>query len=430
MRTVLRLWRKTLGGFFLLACSYAPVGWAGWVDEERVPDNLALVYVVRDDAGSPGDAPVYLDGEYIEALPASTYLKLAVVPGPHAISTTATGPAALPLTATTDSRLYLKLQVEAEGTPQLSLLTATEGEQLLAGNRPLRNQVFVTDASSVDAGNQEAGGTDQEQPPPAAASDRGMRRLSPEMNAEIARASNQVSFGYGKLHQDYREFNDGLVPVLPAILDSETGSIDSVRLAYIGVFSRVYVQLNLNYSRGTTDYVGYLQAPGPVYTPFNTTTRNTMYDLIERAGYTFKAGDSMVVVPYIELGEYFWSRKIGVTTIYYGGAEEYSHLSLGAGAKLLYTPVRRLVVEVGAGGGYVLLAAMTTHGYDYKLGEKPYISGYASLDYRFVASWHLKASADYRKWQYGQSGIVGGAVEPHSESVQTQYLLSLGYDFW
>lgn len=429
MRTVLRLWRKALGVFSLLACSYAPVGWAAWVDEDRVADNLALVYIVRDDAGSLGDAPVYLDGTYIEALPASTYLKLAVVPGTHAISTTATGPAPMPLSATAGSRYYLKQQVEAGGTPQLSLLTATEGEQLLARSRALRSQVFVTDASLVEAGSQEAGGTDQEQPEPTDLRKPDVSRISPGMNAEIARASNQVSLGFGSLRQDYREFNDGLVSILPSILDSESGSINSFRLGYTRTFSRVYTQLNLNYSTGNTEYVGYLQAPGPVYTPFNTTTRNTFFDLIERVGYTIKTGDSAAVVPYVELGEFYWSREIGRTTIYYSGAEEYSHLSLGVGAKLLFNPVNRLVFEVGAGGGYIVLAGMTTQGHEFTLGDKPYLSGYASADYAFSGDWHLKASTDYRKWEYGQSDIVGGFVEPHSQTRQTQYLLSLGYDF-
>lgn len=380
MHTVLTSWRNTLGLFSTLACSYAPVGWAASIDEAQAARDPAFVYVMPRDAGGTGGAPVCLDERFIEAPQANTDVKTPVMPG----------------------------------MPQ---------------DRARRREVLAADESTVPDVNQGTDVTDQDQREPAASNGHDLRAGSPGINAEIARASNQVSFGYGKLHQDYREFNDGLVPVLPSVLDSETGRIDSFRLAYNGLFSRVYVQANLNYSTGDTDYVGYLQAPGPVYTPFTTTTRNTIFDLIERVGYTVRAGDSANVVPYIELGEFYWSREIGRTTIYYSGAEEYSHLSLGVGAKLLFSPVRQLVLEAGAGGGYVVLGDMTTQGNHYTLGAKPYLSGYASADYRFIENWHLKLSADYRKWEYGQSDIVANAIEPHSESVQTQYLLSVGYSF-
>jgi len=421
--TIIMSLRKVLAIFVVLACGYAPVGWAAWVDAGQVSDRLALVYVIQGDTGSFGDAPVYLDGKHIADLPANSYLKIAVVPGPHEISTAGTGRAAMPLNARAGSHYYLKQVVKADGMPQLSVLSDAEGQQLLAQNRALRNQVFVSDTSLVAAGNREAGVASQDR------RDRGLSRLSPGINSEIARASNEVAFGYGKLHQDYREFNDGLTPLLPSILDSETGRINSYRLAYIGMFSRAYVQLNLNYSSGDTDYVGFLQAPGPVYTPFNTTTRNSIFDLSERVGYTIRMGSPAALVPYIELGEYYWSREVGRTTIYYGGAEHYSHLSLGVGAKLLFSPVSHLVFELGAGGGYIVLADMVTQGDTFTLGAKAYMSGYTSIDYRFVGNWHLKASADYRKWEYGQSDVVGLYLEPHSQTKQTQYLLSLGYSF-
>ena len=381
MHNVLTSWRNTLGLFFTLACSYAPVGWAASIDEAQAARDPAFVYIMPGDAGSTGDAPVSLDERFIEARQSNMDVKMPVVPD----------------------------------MPQ---------------DCALRREVLATDESAVPDANRGTDSTNQDEREPAASNEHGPRAGSPGINTEIATASNQVSFGYGKLHQDYREFNDGLVPVLPGILDSETGRMDSFRLAYNGLFSRLYIQANLNYSSGDTDYVGYLQSfPGPVYTPFTTTTRNTIFDLNERVGYTVISRDSSVVVPYIELGEFYWSREIGRSTIYYSGAEEYSHLSLGIGAKLLFSPVRQLVLELGAGGGYIVLGDMTTQGNHYTLGQKPYLSGYASADYRFVENWHLKLSADYRKWEYGQSDIVAGAIEPHSETVQTQYLLSVGYSF-
>ena len=111
-----------------------------------------------------------------------------------------------------------------------------------------------------------------------------MTRKNPGINSTIVKASNQLAVGGGMLEQDYREFNDGLEPSLPAILDSESGRITSLRFSYTGMIHQLYVQANLNYSTGDTDYVGYLQSSGPpvTYTPFNTTTENRIVDVLAR----------------------------------------------------------------------------------------------------------------------------------------------------
>lgn len=329
--------------------------------------------------------------------------------------------------------LFPFLMLACTYSPDGFAASVNEGQRLPIQSRAMPEQVSMTDTfiSPVAETDTESTTADQDlrSEPATAGQQPGVARVNNGINPEIITASNQVSFGFGSLHQDYREFNDGLIAILPSILDSESGNINSYRLAYIGTFSRIYVQINLNYSVGDTDYVGYLQAPGPVYTPFNTDTRNTMTNLIERVGYTIRAGDSAAVIPYIELEENYWSRKIGRTTVYFSGAEEYSHLGLGVGAKLLFNPVHHLVFEIGAGGGYIVLADMVTQGDTFTLGTKPYLSAYASIDYCFVGNWHLKASADYRKWEYGQSDVVGSFLEPHSLTRQTQYLLALGYSF-
>ena len=257
-----------------------------------------------------------------------------------------------------------------------------------------------------------------------------MTRKNPGINPDIVKASNQLAVGAGMLEQDYREFNDGLVPSLPAILDSESGRITSLRFSYTGMIRQLYVQANLNYSTGDTDYVGYLQSSGPpvTYTPFNTTTDNQIVDILVRVGYAFRAGASVVLIPYGEMGNYMWERDVGPSTPY-GITEDYFHMNFSLGAKALYSPIDRLVLELGGGYGTTFFSTMTVDGYDYELGDKPYMSAYASLDYRFVTNWHLKWSADYRKWEYGQSDIVAGYLEPHSRTEQTQYLMSVGYNF-
>ena len=254
-----------------------------------------------------------------------------------------------------------------------------------------------------------------------------MARFNAGINPDIAAASNQISVGWGALKQDYREYNDGLTALLPSVLDSETGTVRGLRLGYTGMIRRIYVQTALDYARGNTDYVGYLQSPGPVYTPFNTTTRNTFFDLTVRVGYTFRAESLLVVVPYIEVGEHIWYRQIGPSTPYYSGSEDYVHLHIGPGVKLLLSPIDRLVWELGAGYGINTLSTMTTGGYTYTLGDKGNLSGYTGFDIRVAGNVHLKLNAEYRKWEYGQSDVQGGYLEPRSLTRQVRYLVAVGY---
>ena len=239
---------------------------------------------------------------------------------------------------------------------------------------------------------------------------------------DIVSAANQVYVGAGVLHQDYREFNDGLVPVLPSVLDSEEGNIITAQVGYSALTSFLYGQVQLSVSVGETTYTGYLVSPGPVYTPFVGPTDNNIVSLIGRVGYPFRAGARAVVVPYLEVGEFFWRRDIGYI-------EDYSHFLIGLGAKLLWSPVSKLVVEAGLGVGTTVSANMTVDGYDYDLGSEPYRNGYLAVDYRLHGRWHLRLSADYRDWKYAQSPVVAGFLEPRSETVHATYMLSAGYSF-
>ena len=249
------------------------------------------------------------------------------------------------------------------------------------------------------------------------------------VNPNIANATRQWTFGLGILNQNYSEYNNGIVPSLPAILDSETGDITSFRFSYTAMSNRLYLQAILNYSVGSTAYTGYLQSGSPVvFTPLTTKTSNNIFEILGRAGYAYNLSHSVVVIPYAELGEYLWIRDVGSSTPY-GISEDYFNFSLGVGAKALYSPADRLVLELGMGYGLNFLSSMSAGGYDFTLGNEPYMNVYASVDYRIDPRWHLILSADYRNWKYGQSQVIGGYLEPDSETTQRQYLVSLGYQF-
>jgi len=248
------------------------------------------------------------------------------------------------------------------------------------------------------------------------------------INPDFFRSSNQMSIQVGGLSQDYREFNDGLVPSLTNILDSETGTIPYLRVSYRALIRHWYTQVSFGYAYGDTDYVGYLQSPGPVYTPFNTKTTNSIYDFQFRFGYLFQVARPFALVPYAELGQYYWIRDVGPSTPY-GITEDYSHAFLGAGIRCLINPAERLVWEIGVGMATNFGSTMETNGYTYDLGDRSNLSAYTSLDYHIAGHWHAKVDLEYRRWEYGQSDVKGGYLEPRSETRQTRFFAGVGYSF-
>lgn len=250
------------------------------------------------------------------------------------------------------------------------------------------------------------------------------RAAGAALNGDIVSATNQLSVGLGVLHQNYREFNDGLNPALPEILDAETGNIPVLQVGYGAMLPFLYGQVALSIATGDTKYDGHLL--NPPYTPVMDTTANTMVDFIGRVGYPFRAGGHVVLVPYVEFSDHYWQRDVGYI-------EDYSHLTLGIGGKVLWSPTQRLVLEWGLGSGTTVAGNMSTGGDDYTLGDRPYWSTYLSTDVRLANRWHIKATLDYRRWEYGQSNVVatgtGYYVEPRSLTKQTSFLVSGGYQF-
>jgi hypothetical protein len=203
-------------------------------------------------------------------------------------------------------------------------------------------------------------------------------------------------------------------------LDAETGNIPVLQVSYGVMRPHIFGQVALNIASGDTTYDGHLI--NPPYTPVMATTSNTMVDFVGRVGYPFGAGSRVVLVPYGEFSFHYWERDIGYI-------EDYTHLAIGLGGKVLWSPAQRLVIEGGLSLGTTFLGTMSTGGDDFTLGDRPYWSAYTSLDVRLGARWHVKAALDYREWEYGQSDVVAGYIEPRSLTKQTTFLVSGGYNF-
>lgn len=239
---------------------------------------------------------------------------------------------------------------------------------------------------------------------------------------DITAAANQLRLGVGALHQNYKEFNDGLVGVLPSVLDSELGSIPALQLSASLLRERIYAELQVGLVYGSTTYTGYLQYPGPVYVPYVGKTDNFIFRAQGRVGIPFRPASILTLVPYVEVGDHFWRRDIGYI-------EDYSHYQIGVGGKILLRLAPGVVAEAGLGFGSTFLANMRLDGDDFELGSEPYRHGLLAMDIRLAGRWHLRLSGEYRDWQYEQSPVVSGLIEPRSESKQATYLLSVGYSF-
>lgn len=246
------------------------------------------------------------------------------------------------------------------------------------------------------------------------------------LNGDINAAMNRASFGMGQLSQSYKEFNDGLTSLLPSVLDSESGNILSARLEFSAISSdRFYFDARYDRSWGKTGYDGYLQQPGPIYTPIQTQTDNLIERWTVQIGRALPLGSQGAAIPYVDLGSFGWQRNLGVHTSY-AQTETYRHFFLGLGGKLLWSPVSRLTFEVGAAYGTNMSSSMTTEGIKYPLGNKPYLNAEAEVTYRFASHWLVMLSAEHQRWEYGASDWIAGALEPHSRSEQSQLLLSVG----
>lgn len=130
-----------------MAVYSAAVSVVAVADEAGVLRKGALVYVMQGDTGSFGNASVFVDGKYIDKLTAITYLTIAVTPGVHEISTAGSSRVSVSITTRTGGRYYLWQAITKDGNAQITALSETQGERLLAGSRPLRGQVFMTDST-------------------------------------------------------------------------------------------------------------------------------------------------------------------------------------------------------------------------------------------------------------------------------------------
>lgn len=249
-------------------------------------------------------------------------------------------------------------------------------------------------------------------------------------------AVDQQAFGIGQLHQNYREYNNGLSPGLGEILDREDGNITQLSYRLTIVRRRTLGNLAIDYARGDTRYDGHFLVGGA---PASDTTHNRILALRGDLGHVLWQGERGLVAPQLEFGYRAWTRHLDGS----GQEEKYTHMLLGVGVRAYYALTRKLVVSGLAFIGNTLDPSIegtaVFHWSAASLGTAPYRRIGLAMDYRLRGGWHIGLGADYVTWRYGQSapflatydnGAPAGLfVEPESRTAQTSYLMTVGHEF-
>lgn len=255
--------------------------------------------------------------------------------------------------------------------------------------------------------------------------------LSSVFSPGLLAVINESSFGVGLLHQNYREFNNGLSANIGEILDREDGNIAQLRYHTGGLYGAYLVHVTLDYAYGNTRYDGHLLSSGA---PASATTRNNIADIHFNVGYALFTGPHGVLAPEVELGYRTWRRHI----IESGQEETYGHTYLGLGLHGYYQLSPRTVIDLRYVRGQTINPSIqgtdTIYFGNSTLGSKPYTHAELGVDYRWGEVWHVGLRADYMAWRYGHSSnfvAVSGtkaflALEPDSKTSQTSYLLTFG----
>ncbi|WP_373035034.1 hypothetical protein [Sulfurimonas sp.] len=206
-------------------------------------------------------------------------------------------------------------------------------------------------------------------------------------------------------------------------LDSEKSDFDDIlglKLEYVKVLGSGYggsnessLGLSIDYSRGDSNYDGFLQSTSStILIPFKSTTENTIIDPKIRWN-EINRGKSYDVGVFTSLGYRYWERNLGSQ---YGYKEEYSWFYGDVGLKALFHDVNW---HIGFEVAYQLaykpqLHAEINGGLDFDLGNT---SGYyyeIPLSYDINKNYSLEVSYKVNHWDIDASNVVGGYQEPQS----------------
>ncbi|WP_157112389.1 hypothetical protein [Pandoraea faecigallinarum] len=254
----------------------------------------------------------------------------------------------------------------------------------------------------------------------------------------MLRANNQVWFGVGAQRLNYWE------SIGPGKSDSESGTTAAFALTastqrqLFGI-SNLYFSGAVRVAHGNVDYGGYLQdtAGRVLQSDYQMKTRSTATDVTLKAGKAipFHLGTwNAQVIPYVSYSYRDWIRDSSRDP--YGFYERYRHHVVGGGLMGQVELTPKLVATADVRAGAMVGASMTLAGSQntFTLGNKPVVVAGFGLDYAIARNFHVNASYEWSRFQYGRSAVtqVGPGVtayEPDSKTINQTWMIGAGYAF-
>jgi len=246
-------------------------------------------------------------------------------------------------------------------------------------------------------------------------------------------AIDQIEMSAGIMNFDYAEYDDD-----GTFLDGEKGNMPGVAINFLGHSEGGFeTEFGFDFYKATVDYDGHLQPSAsetdPVVianvfmVPFKTNTIETVTGLHAQISKALDAYPKLSL--YGNFGYKFWNRAIqgkyistlgnlGIPIVGFvpGATEKYQWYQLIFGGKYNVVLNDKSALDFSAGISRTLNPTMKTGAYTYKQKER--------TGYELGVDWLLKLSpgkrigvgAELSYWEFGKSNIVGGYLEPYSES--------------
>ncbi len=243
----------------------------------------------------------------------------------------------------------------------------------------------------------------------------------------------QWQINTGILQQDYQEIDANHLTT-DGILNQETGNLPQISVSVTNSLDNQpttnnwipYGTFSLDYSKGSTDYNGYLQA-GNHLTPYQTQTDNTIINGTLAFGATKALNNNLQLSPNIAVNHYQWQRQLEQYT------EDFRHTAMLAGVAIDWQPsdTQPINLQATAQLGKLLDSEIDVPklGLKQDIGKSNIWQVGINASYQLSNNVSLNAGVNHKKWQYQQSKIENDYQYPDSDNKQTTWSVGLGYGF-
>lgn len=152
MQTFRPLYRASLVALWLSA-SLLPLHAARAADmPSAAPSDKALVYLIQRDTGVFANLLINFDERNVWSARANSFFALLADPGEHEVSTATHAPGRLFFSVSAGETYYVQIQIDANGVPQISELTAAAGaDALTRGSTSAGQPAAVAGTAGADA---------------------------------------------------------------------------------------------------------------------------------------------------------------------------------------------------------------------------------------------------------------------------------------